>query len=146
MTERQTALTESAAPAVASSAAASQSEPASPAAAIARPQTQTEATVIFPSRRAEPSHPVVSAATAAPLRQLRAQAAQRRDQREAAQRVDRVGGLDASGGDEQPAEAGPDDHRQLKEAEVQRQRRRDVLTRDEVRDDRRSGDVLQRSE
>lgn len=66
MTERQTALTLSAAPATASSAAADHSEPASPAPAIARPHAQTAAIVILPSRCAPPSQPVVSAAIAAP--------------------------------------------------------------------------------
>lgn len=66
MTERHTALTLSAAPATASSAAAGHSDPANPAAASATPQTQTAAIVTRPRRRAESSQPVVSAATAAP--------------------------------------------------------------------------------
>ena len=64
--ERQTALTLSAAPATASSAAATHSDPASPARAIAAPQATTAHTTIRPSRRALPSHPVVRAATVAP--------------------------------------------------------------------------------
>ena len=66
MAERQTALTLSAAPATASSAAAAHSDPASPASAIAAPQTATAQITIRPSRRAWASQPVVSAATVAP--------------------------------------------------------------------------------
>ena len=64
--ERHTALTESAAPASASSAAATHSEPARPASAIAAPQATTAQITISPSRRACASHPVISAATVAP--------------------------------------------------------------------------------
>src|SRR3954449_7543040 len=64
--ERQTALTLSAAPATARSAAAIHSEPASPASAIAAPHATTAQTTIRPRRRALPSQPVVSAATVAP--------------------------------------------------------------------------------
>ena len=64
--ERQTALTESAAPATASSPAAIHSDGTSPAAAIARPHTQTAPMTIRPRRFACSSQPVVSAATVAP--------------------------------------------------------------------------------
>ena len=66
MIERQTALTLSAAPASASSAAAGHSEPARPAAAIAKPQTTTAAITTSPSLRTRSIQPVVSAATVAP--------------------------------------------------------------------------------
>ncbi len=64
--ERQTALTESAAPATASSPAAIHREGTRPAAAIARPHTHTETITIRPSRFACSSQPVVSAAMVAP--------------------------------------------------------------------------------
>src|SRR4051794_26186353 len=64
--ERHTALTLSAAPAAASSAAANHSEPARPASAMAAPHTLTAQIVIRPRRRACASQPVVSAATVAP--------------------------------------------------------------------------------
>ena len=49
---------------------------------------------------------------------------QREDHREAADRVDAVGHLDAAGGDQQAAERRAEDHRQLVEPEVHRQRGR----------------------
>ena len=64
--ERHTALTLSAAPAIASSTAASASEPARPASAIAAPHTATAHSTMRPRRRACSSQPVVSAATVAP--------------------------------------------------------------------------------
>ena len=64
--ERHTALTLSAAPAIASSAAAGHNEDTSPASAIAAPHASTAKMVMRPRRRACASHPVVSAATVAP--------------------------------------------------------------------------------
>src|SRR4051794_37710705 len=64
--ERQTALTESAAPATANASAASQIELNTPAIATPPPQTATAPSVIRPSQRACSSQPVVSAATVAP--------------------------------------------------------------------------------
>ncbi len=66
MVERQTALTESAAPAIASSAAAAHSEAIVPATATAAPHTSTAQMTIIPSRRACLIQPVSSAATVAP--------------------------------------------------------------------------------
>lgn len=66
MMERQTALTESAAPATASSAAAAASEATRPASAMAAPHTSTAAMTMRPSQRACWTQPVVSAATVAP--------------------------------------------------------------------------------
>src|SRR5687768_4437707 len=66
ITERQTALTLSAAPATASSAAAAHSDPTNATAAIAAPHTQTATIVTIPSRRTWSSQRVVSAATTAP--------------------------------------------------------------------------------
>jgi hypothetical protein len=66
MTERQTALTLSAAPATASRAAAAHSDPTSATAAIAMPHTHTAPIVTSPSRRTWSSQRVVSAATTAP--------------------------------------------------------------------------------
>src|SRR3954464_3543647 len=63
---RHTALTESAAPATASSTAASHSDPARPASAIAAPHTDTAHNVMRPRRRACAIQPVVRAATVAP--------------------------------------------------------------------------------
>ena len=70
MIERQTALTLSAAPATASSAAAGQMLGMKPAAAIARPQTSTAPITIRPSHLACSTQPVVSAATTAPAETL----------------------------------------------------------------------------
>src|SRR4051794_11544258 len=66
ITDRQTALTLSAAPATASSAAAGHRVDTSPAAAIAAPQTTTAPMTISPSRRTCPGQRVVSAAPVAP--------------------------------------------------------------------------------
>src|ERR1700761_108084 len=66
MVERHTALTESAAPATASRAAAGHSDPMSPASATAAPQTATAQMTITPSRRAWLIQPVNSAVTVAP--------------------------------------------------------------------------------
>src|SRR3954453_4745932 len=66
MIERQTALTLSAAPAIASRTAAGQIDGMNPAPAIARPQTVTAPITIRPSQRACSTQPVVSAAIVAP--------------------------------------------------------------------------------
>src|SRR3954467_6984564 len=66
MIERHTALTLSAAPATASSAAAGHRLGISPAAAMARPQTTTAPMTMRPSQRACSTQPVVSAAIVAP--------------------------------------------------------------------------------
>ena len=66
ITDRQTALTLSAAPATASRAAAGHRLETSPAAATDCPQTITAPMTISPSRRTCSSHRVVSAATVAP--------------------------------------------------------------------------------
>src|SRR4051812_49705381 len=66
ITERHTALTLSAAPATASSAAAAHRLETRPAKAIAAPHTRTAPMTISPSRRTCSSHRVVSAATVAP--------------------------------------------------------------------------------
>src|ERR1700748_3760108 len=66
MVVRHTALTESAAPATASRAAAGHSDPMSPASATAAPQTATAQMTITPSRRAWLIQPVNSAVTVAP--------------------------------------------------------------------------------
>src|SRR5215831_2658520 len=64
---RDTALTLSAAPAIARNTHAGASDVISPAAAIASPQTITAPITIRPSRRAWLSQPAVSAATVAPI-------------------------------------------------------------------------------
>ena len=70
MIERHTALMLSAAPAIASSAAAGHRLGMKPALAIARPQTTTAPITIRPSQRACSTHPVVSAAIVAPAETL----------------------------------------------------------------------------
>src|SRR4051794_29273697 len=55
---------------------------------------------------------------------------------------DGVRGADARAPDHEPAEPRPDDVRELRQPEVQRDRRVDELGRDEVRQDRQADDVL----
>ena len=80
------------------------------------------------------------------VRQLRPHPDQREHHREAADGIHAVGDLDAAGGDQQAADRRPEDHRQLVQAEVDGQRRVQPRGLDEVGDDRRARDVLDRAE
>jgi hypothetical protein len=66
--------------------------------------------------------------------------------RQAARRVDGVGGADTEHADEHAADPRADDHRQLVEAEAQRDGRAQACGLDEVGQDGRAGHVLQCAE
>ena len=68
------------------------------------------------------------------------------DHRQAARGVDHVRGADPERGDEDAAERRPDHHRQVVQAEAERERAAQLIGRDQVRHDRGGDHVLERAE